>query len=214
MQPRALRCVWPRGKGRTLEYFFSVKSNARSVLRNSYFLPRRVVQFRRPYTVDERQPISSSPTVEDPKLPVGQRLKILFRKYRWPSLAVYLGLSVVDFGISFLAVRAFGTERIGQYEKVILQKLEDTIGWKTKGTPPTMTEDNEGPSIWTELALAYTIHKTLFALIRVPLTVAITPPLVKWYHKEGIANILAQLPAVGRLFKRTPAVAVGNATKV
>ena len=60
-------------------------------------------------------------------------------------------------------------------------------------------------SIWTEIALAYTIHKTLFALIRVPIAVAITPPLVKWYTRKGYGAVLAQLPAIGRLFRNSPA---------
>jgi FAM210A/B-like domain len=172
---------------------------------------------RRFYAVDAKPsgplkpPSSPSPSLspEDPKLPVTQRLKILFKKYRWPALAVYLGLGAVDFGIAFIAVRAFGTERIGRYEKIILQKFEDTFGWKTKGTPPEyMTEGTEdGASIWTEIALAYTIHKTLFALIRVPVTVAITPALVRWYQRKGYGALLAQIPAIGRFFQSTPTAA-------
>jgi hypothetical protein len=166
------------------------------------------------YTVDAKPSESlkqpSSPSIplsiEDPKLPVTQRLKILFKKYRWPALGVYFGLSVVDFGIAFIGVRAFGTERIGRYEKIILQKVEDTFGWKRKGTPPEyMVEGKETASIWTEIALAYTIHKTLFALIRVPVTVAITPALVKWYQRSGYGAVLAQIPAIGRFFQSTPA---------
>jgi hypothetical protein len=91
-----------------------------------------------------------------------------------------------------------------------LKKIEDTVGWKSSGTPSKYMDDLEKPeaaSVWTEIALAYTIHKTLFALIRVPLTVAITPPLVKWYHRKGYGAVLAQLPAVGKLFQSNSAVA-------
>jgi len=122
-----------------------------------------------------------------------------------------VGLGAVDFGVAFIAVRAFGTERIGRYEKIILQKIEDTVGWKTKGTPPEYMMVEEGKenaaSIWTEIALAYTIHKTLFALIRVPVTVAITPALVKWYQRKGYGALLAQIPAIGRFFQSTPSAA-------
>jgi hypothetical protein len=38
--------------------------------------------------------------------------------------------------------------------------------------------------------------------------VAITPPLVKWFHRKGYGAVLAQLPAVGRIFQNnTVAVA-------
>jgi hypothetical protein len=68
-----------------------------------------------------------------------------------------------------------------------------------------MVEGKETASIWTEIALAYTIHKTLFALIRIPVTVAITPALVKWYQRSGYGAVLAQIPAIGRFFQSTPA---------
>jgi hypothetical protein len=143
---------------------------------------------------------------EDTKLPVSQRLKILFKKYRWPAAGIYVGLGVLDFGVAFVGVKAFGTETIGRYEKVILEKLEEKTGWKTKGTPEHQKlKEGEAASIWTEIALAYTIHKTLFALIRVPLVVAITPAIVKWYQRRGIGAVLVQVPLVGRFFKNSPA---------
>ena len=215
----ASRCIRPPNPTRTLKYFSTIRPNAFHVPRKQLLNPRHHVM-RRPsrrfYNADakpseslKQPPSSSSPSLsaEDPKLPITQRLRILFKKYRWPALTIYLALSVIDFGIAFLAVRAFGTEKIASYEKIILQKVEDTTGWKTKGTPPQHTPHGgeggkETASIWTEIALAYTIHKTLFALIRVPVTVAITPPLVKWWSRKGYGAVLAQIPALGRLFQQ------------
>lgn len=213
----APRCIRPPISIRTIH---SLSPSFRSpttinILRKPVPLnPRHAIRTsgRRFNAINAKPSSSPSPSLspEDPKLPVTQRLKILFKKYRWPALAVYLSLSAVDFGIAFLTVRAFGTERIGRYEKIILQKVEDTFGWKTKGTPPEhmMVEGKESASIWTEIALAYTIHKTLFALLRIPVTVAITPALVKWYQRKGYGALLARIPAVGRLFQSTP-TAVG-----
>jgi hypothetical protein len=212
----AQRCIRPPISPRTIHSFSTFRPQAANILRKQLINPPRhaIRPPRRFYTVDAKPSESlkqpSSPSillsVEDPKLPVTQRLKILFKKYRWPALAIYFGLSVLDFGIAFIAVRAFGTERIGRYEKIILQKVEDTFGWKRKGTPPEyMVEGKETASIWTEIALAYTIHKTLFALIRIPVTVAITPALVKWYQRSGYGAVLAQIPAIGRFFQSTPA---------
>lgn len=176
--------------------------------------PRQVRQPRRFNSVDAKhESIKQSPTpaVEESKLPITQRLKILFKKYRWPALGIYFSLSLLDFGVAFVAVRAFGTEKIGRYEKIILKKIEDTVGWKGKGTPEgSEVTDNETASIWTEIALAYTIHKTLFALIRVPLTVAITPSLVKWVQRKGYWTKLAESKTVGRILHKNTTVASRN----
>jgi hypothetical protein len=212
----AQRCIRPLIPARSIKSFSTFRQNPSNVLRSHFIRPRRVTQPpRRQYAIETKtsepvKPRSPASAVDDAKLPITQRLRILFKKYRWPALTIYFGLSILDFGVAFLAVRAFGTERIGRYEKIILKKLEDSFGWKGKGTSSGQTEAErrEAASIWTEVALAYTIHKTLFALIRVPLTVAITPALVKWFHRKGYSAVLAQLPAVGRIFQNnTVAVA-------
>lgn len=216
MQRIPLRLIRPPNNVRTLRFFSSLTRPTYGVARQpSYLLQPRSL---RSYTANTRSsqpadPHSFAPVADETKLSLSERFKVLFKKYRWPTLIVYFGLSVVDFGISFLVVRAFGTEKIGRYEKIILRKVEDVTGWKAKGTPPQKLEEGqEAVSIWTEVALAYTIHKTLFALIRIPVAVAITPPLVKWYHRRGYGAALAQLPAIGRLFQTGPAVAARKST--
>ena len=39
--------------------------------------------------------------------------------------------------------------------------------------------------IWTQLALAYAIHKTVFIFVRVPLTAAVTPKVVQALRRRG-----------------------------
>jgi len=46
----------------------------------------------------------------------------------------------------------------------------------------THKESKEGASIWTELVLAYAVHKSLI-FIRVPLTAAVTPKVVKVFRE-------------------------------
>jgi N-terminal acetyltransferase 2 len=208
----AQRCIRPQIRPDTIKSFSTVRPNRSNLLASTFVRPPRTARFRRIYATDAKpaqsvKPPSTGPAVDDAKLPVSQRLKILFKKYRWPALTVYLGLGALDFAIAFIGVRAIGTERVARYEKIILKKIEDTVGWKRQGTPSQHLSNLDKPSIWTEIALAYTIHKTLFALIRVPLTVAITPSLVKWYHRKGYAAVLAQLPAVGRFFQNNATVA-------
>ncbi|KAJ5653476.1 hypothetical protein N7490_000479 [Penicillium lividum] len=137
---------------------------------------------------------SSSKTTEGSKEggSLSQRLRKLSREYGWAALGVYLTLSALDFPICFAAVRLLGVERIGHFEHVVVQSVKNTFPsiW-----PQQKTEDGslveaeepnyEGASIWTQLALAYAIHKTLLIFVRVPLTAAVTPKVVKVLRSWG-----------------------------
>ncbi|CAL5874164.1 uncharacterized protein PFLUO_LOCUS8452 [Penicillium psychrofluorescens] len=134
------------------------------------------------------------------------RLKKLSREYGWSALGVYLGLSALDFPFCFAAVRLLGVDRIGHYEHVAIEFLKSTFGsaWPQLTTEEGQTEiamatedaqqgrlaradernRGEEASIWTQLALAYAIHKS-FIFIRVPLTAAVTPKVVKTLRRWG-----------------------------
>ncbi|QIW97903.1 hypothetical protein AMS68_003421 [Peltaster fructicola] len=47
------------------------------------------------------------------------------------------------------------------------------------------SEKNGAASIWTQLAIAYGIHKTLLIFLRVPLTAALTPRIARSLQKRG-----------------------------
>lgn len=47
-------------------------------------------------------------------------MKQLSKEYGYAALAVYFALSALDFPFCFLGVRLVGTEKIGQYEEVII----------------------------------------------------------------------------------------------
>ncbi|KAI9664538.1 MAG: hypothetical protein M1821_005984 [Bathelium mastoideum] len=126
-------------------------------------------------------------------------------------MGVYLTLSALDFPFCFLAVRLLGTERIGRWEHVVVEtfwkvvevpfpyirgsKAEAQViipseelvrreggGW---GVEEAEAENqSERASLWTQLALAYAIHKS-FIFIRLPLTVAVTPKVVKTLRGWG-----------------------------
>lgn len=138
------------------------------------------------------------------------RLKLLSREYGYAALAVYLALSALDFPFCFLAVRYFGTERIAAVEEQVVSvvkrlwnAVQQTIGvqwnWSAEAglegndqetNKSSMdiqgpdTECKEGPSLWTELVLAYAIHKS-FIFIRVPLTAVVTPKVVQVLRRWG-----------------------------
>ncbi|KAJ5353625.1 hypothetical protein N7541_006189 [Penicillium brevicompactum] len=127
------------------------------------------------------------------KASLSERLKKLSREYGWAALGVYLALSALDFPFCFAAVRLLGVERIGHYEHVVVQFVKD----KFKAVWPTSDEsDGQGKlveaeernkdeaSIWTQLVFAYAIHKS-FIFIRVPLTAAVLPKVVKTLRGWG-----------------------------
>lgn len=117
-------------------------------------------------------------------------MKKLSREYGWAALGVYLGLSALDFPFCFAAVRLLGVERIGYYEHVVIEFVKDKLKTVWPQTESPEAEDGQGQlaqaeernqeeaSIWTQLVFAYAIHKS-FIFIRVPLTAAVTPKVVK-----------------------------------
>jgi len=70
----------------------------------------------------------------EPAPSLSQRLKKLSREYGWTAVGVYFALSALDFPFCFLAVRALGTDRIGQWEHNVVEYVKSAIaipfpGW-------------------------------------------------------------------------------------
>jgi len=151
----------------------------------------------------------------EPALSLSQRLKKLSREYGWSAVGVYFALSALDFPFCFLAVRLLGTDRIGRWEHAVLEVFwsimsvpfptlaregsehEPDVGGEIEaaeregsyGTSSNIAmaeKANSGvdASFWTQFALAYAIHKS-FIFIRVPLTAAILPKVVKTLRGWG-----------------------------
>ncbi|GAA96430.1 uncharacterized protein L969DRAFT_49637 [Mixia osmundae IAM 14324] len=59
---------------------------------------------------------------------LSDRIRVLMRKYGWVSLAVYLGISVVDFGLTFAVVYAVGADHVRDAEDWVMHKLD----WRRK----------------------------------------------------------------------------------
>ncbi|KAG5440353.1 hypothetical protein PCANB_001923 [Pneumocystis canis] len=109
-------------------------------------------------------------------------------RYGATAASVYLVISIIDFGFSWGAVKSLGSTAIGFYEKILLE-IEHRTGWQLKHSMTSLetnkkSMENESPNIWTQIAIAYGIHKLLI-LVRVPLTAAFTPPLVKILNQKG-----------------------------
>ncbi|KAL3425804.1 peptide alpha-N-acetyltransferase Nat2 [Phlyctema vagabunda] len=138
-------------------------------------------------------------------LSLGARMRKLSREYGWSALGVYLMLSALDFPFCYLLVRYLGTDRIGEWEDIIVshakavipesvketwhewrrsvkvaagEKVDEGIDMAGWGVEEAAEHNKRDASLATQLALAYAIHKS-FIFIRVPLTAAVTPKVVK-----------------------------------
>lgn len=147
-------------------------------------------------------PPPSGPVAPEPKPSVSNRLRSLIRTQGWSALAIYLILSLADFSLTFLLIYAVGAERVREAEDWTLEAL----GWRRKdgemgsvrraveGWNPRKHEKEkerdvvarveEGEqsgygAIATTAVLAYAIHKTLLLPVRLGMTIAITPRIVR-----------------------------------
>jgi len=125
-------------------------------------------------------------------------------------LGVYFALTALDFPFCYMFVRYMGTDRIGEWEHIVVSNVKKLIpesvqqawhDWRAsmKKAESEMTGNQEvtehvemagwgveeadarnkkEASLATQLALAYAIHKS-FIFIRVPLTISITPKVVR-----------------------------------
>lgn len=75
------------------------------------------------------------------KQSLGARLKDLSKRYGYAAVAVYLGLSAIDFPLCFLAVRTVGAERIGMWEQAVVDYSKQLIGKVIPGVGPAPADD-------------------------------------------------------------------------
>jgi hypothetical protein len=110
---------------------------------------------------------------------------------------------VCDLPFCYLAVKWLGAERIQHWEDVVVGGAKEIISIpfpnlfenkKNDGGPSAVVEEmNEvdkeaeskgGVTLWTMLGLVFLVHKS-FIFVRVPLTAALTPKVVKILRARG-----------------------------
>lgn len=159
--------------------------------------------------------VSPSQLPKKPDTSLSGRLRDLSRRYGRAAIGVYFGISVIDYLVAFGLVHQLGAERIGDYEDRFFNLVKHYTGWHKQSNSvqdaadsmvvdtankleSIATPDQSGDlddkkssnqpkkgGLWTEAVIAYGIHKALFIFIRVPITVAITPSIVKSLVKRG-----------------------------
>lgn len=126
------------------------------------------------------------------------------KEYGFSALGIYLLLSCVDLPICYVLVHSMGKEEIEKYENKVKQyfgfgKSEDELARQQEinkinedilnENAPELAEQSTFEWLlsqfsWTEFAIAYGIHKSLI-FIRLPITAAITPSIVKQLRRWG-----------------------------
>lgn len=108
-------------------------------------------------------------------------LKALMQKYGYSGLGVYLGLSAIDLPLCYLLVHSLGEDEIGRYE----EKVKAFFGMgSTSDESGGEKADSPKGQFLTQFAIAYGLHKSLI-FIRLPITAAITPSIVKYLRHLG-----------------------------
>lgn len=120
----------------------------------------------------------------------------LIKSYGYSALGVYLGLSMVDLPLCYLLVHLMGKEEIQKYENSVKQyfgygKSDEQLE-KEQRIDRIQEENEQEPEgawfpwfSWTEFAIAYGLHKSALIFVRVPLTAALTPTIVKQLQRWG-----------------------------
>ncbi|GHJ87257.1 hypothetical protein NliqN6_3659 [Naganishia liquefaciens] len=182
-------------------------------------LPTRI-RPSRPFATTTFAPSSSSSSNNDSSSPppppppsssgIGGKLKDLMTKYGRHALAVYLALSAVDLGLTFLCVHLVGADKIEWVKDYVVAQwrvarygADEARDMRAREVEEQAHRDaqdaaegtvveggnkkkNKGNALlWAEFALAYGIHKTLLLPVRVGATAAVTPRLVHWLTARG-----------------------------
>lgn len=129
--------------------------------------------------------------------PKQSKLRELAQKYGFIGVIVYLGVGAVDLGVTFGILQLVGLDKVKAVEKGVLDVVYSTgekFGITKKPTEEktadVVVNEDGTPSFASVFILAYGIHKTLLLPIRLGITAAITPAIVRKLHQLGWSRYL------------------------
>lgn len=155
--------------------------------------------------------VSSPEVIQAAKVePKGSKFKELTKKYGAVGILVYLGVGCVDLGITLGIIQLAGLEKVKTLEKGVLDMVYSTgekFGIKKKSkvdehTSADIIVKDENPSFASVFILAYGIHKTVLLPVRLGITAAITPAIVRKIHQLGWNRYLTKI--MGRFAPKKP----------
>ncbi|TVY83818.1 putative N-terminal acetyltransferase [Lachnellula suecica] len=85
-------------------------------------------------TPNLNSPKGSGPAAEAEPQTLGAKMRRLSREYGWSAVGVYFLLSLADFPFCFLFVRTLGTDRIGEWEHIVVSNIKKVIPDSVKQT--------------------------------------------------------------------------------
>lgn len=141
-------------------------------------------------------PVATSDGDQPPSLL--ERFKLLTKRYGVSAIVVYSIISTADLALTIFLIQSGGAKRVRQIEEWCTRMFGGWITFRRrkekddKSTANNNNRDNqennqvsERSTPWASiLVIAYGIHKILLPL-RLGLTAALTPPIVKKLRKMG-----------------------------
>ena len=181
------RILVPRGSRNLLPISTRVSTPTTRILTR----PLRISPSRSIHSTSARLSSPHSPGArESPTL--SQRLKELIKSYGWYAVGVYAAVSAADFAVAFIGVNLLGADYVASitasaktwlYSLVYSRPPEPGRDEMEEVSKIAVTGGQE--SLYAMLLLAFTVHKTLFLPVRIGVTAAFTPRLVKWLRSRG-----------------------------
>lgn len=162
------------------------------------------------YTSSGKQQSQISSLASSPEIiqaakaqPKPSKLRELTQKYGAAGVIVYLGVGVVDLGVTFGVIQLVGLDKVKALEKGVLDVVYNTGARFGITKEPTVDNDSDvvldkddTPSFASVFILAYGIHKTLLLPVRLGITAAITPAFVRKLHQLGWSRYLPKFLGV------------------
>lgn len=123
------------------------------------------------------------------------KLKELAKKYGASGVIVYLGVGMVDLGVTLGAIQIAGLDQVQRLEQGVMDVYRQGKArvFNTPVEPTPEVQHVREPSFATVFLLAYGIHKTVLMPVRLAITAAITPAFVRKIHALGWAKYAPRL---------------------
>ncbi|KAI7905458.1 uncharacterized protein BX663DRAFT_499784 [Cokeromyces recurvatus] len=126
-----------------------------------------------------------------PPQPKLSKTRQFIKKYGYVGLSVYLIIGAIDLSTTMAVISIKGADRVKEAEHYVTNKVKNWIGLSTVGKKNNheLIQQQTKPSLTSIFVIAYGIHKTILLPLRLSLTAAITPAVVRKLTRLGWLSI-------------------------